>query len=94
MSAFYTDETLVVNTTTVASPSAAKIDTTGGGRATRAVFQCLTDMYYRFGATPSATAGFLASPGDIVEILGYENIKSVRWLTQSDTSTLFVAYEG
>lgn len=93
MPGFFADESLAVNSTTPVVLTPAKYEASGGGRATRAVIQCLVSMYYRFGAAPTSTVSYQAAAGDIIEINGFDNIRQVEFLTQSGSSTIFASYE-
>ena len=94
--AFTTDEIISVATGEVKTPDPDIIDNVGGSRATKArVTNRFGVLLYRFDSDPDAATdeGHLLQPSETTDILGYDNIKNLRFAIEgSTTSKVFISY--
>ncbi len=91
---FYADEVLTVGDSTPVNLTASKLDHDGGARASRATLQVKSGAIQAcFVTDPTSDQSVKWTLDDIFEIIGYDNLKQVKFLSVSGESTLYVTYE-
>lgn len=90
----YFDDELISVTSTATPLTAAKIDNTGGSRATKALIQVRdAPVVYSFRSEPDAENSLMCGPGGQIQIEDYDNLSAVQFkCLTGGIAKLYVTY--